>query len=91
MATAKSTLTFITESLSGFTLGEAQNVSIEAIGGTPPYSFELTQGVLPAGLNLNADGTLSGTPSGDTTIWIKVTDAQGAHVTQAFDLSIGQA
>lgn len=89
-----STLTFLTESLPAFTVGHAKKTSIKAVGGTKPYSFGLSQGsTLPAGLNFNYRGTLWGTPqqSGSTTIFVKVVDFVGAHVTQAFDLQIMDA
>ncbi|MEY2499365.1 MAG: large repetitive protein [Verrucomicrobiota bacterium] len=87
----KSTLTFLTESLPGFTVGRGTKTRIQAIGGTPPYSFGLSQASsLPAGLSLDYQGTLSGTPtqSGDTTIFVKVIDLIGGNVTQAFDLQV---
>ncbi len=38
--------------------------SITATGGVPPYTFSLAQGsLLPAGLTLNANGTVTGTPT----------------------------
>jgi hypothetical protein len=87
----RSTLTFLTESLPGFTVGRPKKFRIQAVGGTPPYSFGLSQGsALPAGLNLNYQGILFGTPtqSGDTTIFVKLIDFVGANVTSAFDLQI---
>src|SRR5690348_9387334 len=33
-----------------------------ATGGTPPYSWSLAGGALPAGLAMDASGTVSGTP-----------------------------
>jgi len=63
---------------------------IQAIDGAPPYSFGISQGALPLGLTFNSNGNLSGTPkeSGDMTIFVKVTDFAGAHLTQAFDLEV---
>jgi hypothetical protein len=89
----RSTLTFLTESLPGFTVGQGKKTQVEAIGGTPPYSFSITQGTLPAGLNFNYMGTLWGTAtqSGDTTIFVKVIDLIGSHLTQAFDLQVMDA
>jgi hypothetical protein len=88
-------LTITTESLPAFTVGQPKKTGIVASGGTPPYNFAITDGALPAGLSFNSRGTLFGTAqsSGDTTIWIRVTDAaqpQG-HLTQAFDLQIEPA
>lgn len=91
---ARSSLTFLTENLPAFTVGRAKKTSIQAVGGTKPYSFGLSQGsTLPAGLSLNYMGTLWGTPqqSGDTTIYVKVIDFVGANVTQAFDLQVMDA
>jgi hypothetical protein len=86
----RSTLTFLTESLPGFTVGRLKKFRIQAVGGTKPYSFGISQGTLPAGLALNYQGTLWGKPtqSGDTTIFVKLIDFVGAHLTQAFDLQV---
>src|SRR4051812_22337535 len=93
LATTRSTLTFLTESLPAFTVGRAKKVSIQGVGGRKPYSFGITQGPLPTGLSLNYRGTLYGTPTqaGDTTIFVKLIDFVGSHVTQAFDLQVMDA
>ena len=90
MVENQSTLTFITESLTAFTVGEPKQVDIEVSGGTPPYDFEITDGALPAGVSLSAAGTVSGTATqiGDTTVFVKVTDANNSHLTQAFDVQV---
>ncbi|MDQ6652976.1 MAG: putative Ig domain-containing protein [Acidobacteriota bacterium] len=90
MSQNQSTLTFITESLPGFFVGESAQVDIEASGGTTPYSFEITEGTLPNGLHLTEGGRISGTPteSGDTTVFVKVTDNEGSHLTQAYDVQV---
>ena len=86
----QSTLTFITESLPGFTVDVPYNFTLEAVGGVPPYEFALTQGEFPDGVNLSASGTISGTATvaGDTTAFVKLSDSEGAHLTQAFDCQI---
>ena len=83
-------LTFETESLPGFTVGQAYDFDIQAVGGTPPYQFQLTQGSLPSGIGLTAGGHLSGTPTQPvgTTAFIKLSDAAGDDVTQAFDCQV---
>jgi hypothetical protein len=91
LSTRRSTLAFLTESLPAFTVGRLKKTRIQAVGGTPPYSFGLTQGSsLPAGLGLNYRGILWGKPTqaGDTTIFVKVTDLIGGHLTEAFDVQI---
>ncbi|HYC60844.1 MAG TPA: putative Ig domain-containing protein [Thermoanaerobaculia bacterium] len=42
---------------------ESYNQFITAAQGTSPYTFAVTNGMLPTGLTLAPDGTLSGTPS----------------------------
>ena len=86
-----SDLTFETESLPAFTVSQPYNFSIQAVGGTPPYEYELTQGELPAGVGLSSAGKLSGTPTqaGNVTAFIKLSDAAGDNVTQAFDCQVG--
>ena len=41
----------------------AYKQALTASGGTAPYRYAVTDGALPAGVTLAADGTLSGTPS----------------------------
>lgn len=85
-----STLTFITESLPDFTQNTPVVFQIEAVGGTPPYEFQITQGALPAGLNLSQAGQVAGTPTqvADTTIFVKLSDAANDTVTQAFAVRV---
>jgi hypothetical protein len=87
-----STLTFLTESLPGFFVGQPANFQIEAIGGTPPYHFELVDGTLPAGLHLNSNGKITGKPTAvaDTTIFVQLTDSAGCTLTQAFAVRVDQ-
>ncbi|MCL4476491.1 MAG: Ig domain-containing protein [Nitrospirae bacterium] len=51
--------------------------SIDAVGGTPPYTFEIIGGSLPAGLTMNSNGLITGTPTvaGTSSFTVKVTDA----------------
>lgn len=52
------------------------------IGGTAPYSFSLAGGsVMPTGLTLASDGTISGTPTedGDFPFDVVITDARGGQ------------
>ena len=86
----QSTLTFITESQPDFHRGVPANFQIEVSGGTPPYSFEITQGTLPRALTLSTKGKISGVPRrvADTTVFVKVTDKVQASRTQAFAVRV---
>jgi hypothetical protein len=87
-----STLTFITESLPEFTQGTPANFQIEAVGGTPPYTFEITQGALPASMSLSQTGLITGTPAlpADTTVFVKLSDAANDNLTQAFAVRVAE-
>ena len=58
-------------------VGVAYGSGLTATGGIPPYSFTAIGGV-PAGLTLNPDGTITGTPTtaGDSQVNRRVTDSQ---------------
>ncbi|HEY5849157.1 MAG TPA: DUF4347 domain-containing protein, partial [Lysobacter sp.] len=74
---AVATVTLATPSLPNANGGVAYRQNLAASGGTAPYTYRLTQGVLPAGLTLAANGELSGTPTiaGAFNITIGVTDS----------------
>jgi large repetitive protein len=60
------------------TAGTPYSFTLQAAGGSPPYSWQLTAGALPGGLSLNASsGVISGTPSaaGTFNFTILVTDS----------------
>ena len=59
-------------------------------GGTGFPTFAVTTGTLPAGLNLDVDGFLSGTPTaaGSSDFTVTATDTAGATAVQAFTLDI---
>ena len=59
--------------------GTAFTNAMPATGGTPPYSWQVVSGTLPAGINLNSTtGTLAGTPTGTGSFaaTIQVTDSR---------------
>jgi hypothetical protein len=66
---------------------------VVAGGGRPPYTYEIVQGSLPAGLELHKDGDISGNPqtSGTFTVTIEAVDStapQPEMATQTMSLSI---
>lgn len=66
---------------------------ISASGGTGPYSFAVTSGALPGGLNLATDGTLSGTPTTANTFTFTVmaTATGGFTGAQSYTVTINPA
>lgn len=75
-------------------IGIAYNFALTATGGTPPYTWSVISGTLPAGISLSAAmGILSGTPTTATTTspTIRVTDAIPRTGDQAFSFQIAAA
>lgn len=86
-----STVSVATSSLAGGTVAVAYSASLQATGGTTPYSWSLSSGSLPAGLSLNASsGAISGTPttSGTSTFTVQVKDANGNTATKSLSIAI---
>lgn len=85
-------LTITTTALPGGTVGAVYNQTLAASGGVPGYVWSLNSGSnpLPAGLELNPAGVISGTSTatGTKTITIKVTDSTGSTKTKEFTLEI---
>lgn len=67
------------------------STTIATIGGLPPYSYSLVSGSLPAGLTLNSNGTVTGSPTGPlgtATFKVKVTDTANPTQSATKNLSI---
>ena len=69
-------------SLPALTVGVTPTLTFIASGGTAPYTYSVSSGVLPAGLTLNANGSVSGTPT---------TAASYSFTIQAADSTTGAA
>ena len=70
-------LAVVTQELSAFTVGLRGADGLRAEGGVPPYGWELTDGDLPAGLELRPDGAATGIPTAEaasSTVTVTVTD-----------------
>jgi hypothetical protein len=76
------------------TVGTPYSSTIAADDGTPPYTWTITEGMLPAGLTLDSvTGEIAGTPSTpeNQTFTLRVTDAASLTDEQSFDLTIDGA
>lgn len=83
-------LTVTTTSLPSAAQSAAYNQSLAASGGTPPYSWSLISGTLPAGLTLPSSGQIMGTPTtmGTGSFTIQVTDSSNPVQNASRALSI---
>jgi len=81
-------LRILTEELPTISVGDPIHVDLQASGGVPPYSWTVTSGNLPSGLQLLENGMLLGTPTVpfDGVLTVAVTDQPGdeAHVELPF-------
>ena len=71
-------------------IGVSYSAKLTASGGTHQgYAFSLLSGALPAGLSLDADGTISGTPSaaGSSSFQVQVVDSAGDTATGRYSIS----
>ena len=86
------TVTIDTTSLTPGTVHVAYAASLVATGGTAPYTWSVSPGVLPTGLTLAMTGAISGTPSaaGNSSFMVNVTDSSNPAETasQSLNLSI---
>ena len=79
-----------TSSLPGGTVGTAYSATLLATSGTPPYSWSIVSGSLPAGLSLSSGGTISGTPTsaGTSSFTVQVTDSNSRTGSAALSITI---
>ncbi|MFD1675379.1 putative Ig domain-containing protein [Alicyclobacillus fodiniaquatilis] len=83
-----------TASIAPNTIGQAYDQSLDATGGSAPYTWSITNGALPPGLSLNDQtGEITGTSSksGVYNITVQVKDANGVTATQTIPIDILQS
>lgn len=78
-------LTFQTETISPFPVGQPANFQIEGVSGTEPYEFTVIEGAPPEGLTIHKNGRITGVPrqEEETLVYITLSDAAGCNITQA--------
>ncbi|WP_052313401.1 beta strand repeat-containing protein [Terriglobus roseus] len=71
-------------------VGTAYSSTLQAAGGTQPYSWAVSSGALPAGLTLSTSGVISGNPTtvGSSTFVASATDATGTRASASFTIAV---
>jgi len=83
-------LQITTTSLPAGRVQSAYSATLQASGGTSPYTWSVAGGQLPPGLTLGASGAISGTPTtaGQFTANIQVQDAAAHTASSAFTITV---
>ena len=91
MTNSAPTITLAPTTLPSGTVGGPYTVTISANGGTGPYVFTVTVGLLPSGLTLTTEGVLSGTPGAPmtATFTVQAKDAGNFTGTRQYSVTIG--
>jgi hypothetical protein len=91
--TVRNPLSISTTSLPGGSESIPYNQTVTAAGGTPPYTWSVAAGALPAGLTLSSSGQISGAPRtvGSGSFTLQVADASVPRQTAVRALSIPTA
>ncbi len=87
-------LTITTAALPAATVGAAYTATLAATGGTPPYSWSIASGTLPAGLTLaTGTGVVSGTPTatGTSSFTVQVASAALDSATAPLSITVNTA
>lgn len=90
--TIAGTVSITTTSLPIGTVSKAYSAPLQVSGGTSPYTWQISQGSLPAGLTINqTTGVITGTPtapSGTASFTVTVTDSLKQSGSQALTIKI---
>jgi len=92
-SSATTALQITTAQLPGATVSSSYGATLGATGGSAPYAWGLVTGPLPAGLLLNATGTISGIPSvaGSYPLTVQVHDAAGHSASASLTIAVGSS
>ncbi len=84
------TISILPESLVYATVGVPYTATLQATGGTAPYTFALSAGAMPDGLSLTQGGTISGTPTaaGTNSLTFTATDSSGYSGSKQYSLVV---
>lgn len=87
---AHPTMTIVPPILGVGTAGSSYNQALLTTGGVAPYTYTLDGGSLPAGLTLNATGSITGTPtvSGTFSFTVGSTDSYLMYDSKTYSLSV---
>lgn len=79
--------------LPGGTVGSSYAYSLQALGGTTPYTWTITVGSAPPGLSLKLNGGLTGVPTaaGPFTFTVQVLDSAGHQATEQVSVTVAPA
>jgi hypothetical protein len=90
LVVAPAALSIVSTTLANSTLGTAYAQTLQAAGGTSPYTWSIGSGQLPLGLSLSSSGIISGIPllSSSSNFAVTVTDSGTPIQTQSASLTI---
>ena len=79
-----------TQTLPPAAVGLRYSTAVQAIAGTPPYTWSVSSGSLPLGLSLSPSGVISGSAqtTGRSTFTLSVEDSAGNTATRSFTLTV---
>jgi hypothetical protein len=85
-----SQVTITTTAIPDGTVGVSYNQTLAATGGTTPYTWTVSAGKLPKGLNLSSAGLISGKPNAAGTFHfvVKVTAANGSKAKKTLSIRV---
>ena len=91
--TAPAPLSVPGSALGSGTMQISYSDSVTAVGGTAPYSWAITGGAVPPGVNLSAGGAVTGTPTlaGSFSFTAQVSDSAKATASGSFTIVIAPA